>query len=507
MVFSSLFFIYIFLPACMVLYFVRKELHWRNSVLVAFSLAFYAWGEPIYIFLMLGTVLVNWFLTMKIEEARLSGIPPKRKKRGRPSKAEIAEREAREAAAKTKSTRLLVCTIAIDLGLLAVFKYAGFAAETFNSAFHTGLPVPDIALPIGISFYTFQVMSYVIGVYRGDTPAQPSFLKLLMYVSMFPQLVAGPIVRYEDIAEQIEKRQTDFREIGRGIERFLAGLAKKAILANVCGNIADTLLSEGNPGQMGMLGAWFGIAMFAFQIYFDFSAYSDMAIGMGRMFGFKYKENFNYPYIAASATEFWRRWHISLGSFFRDYVYIPLGGNRTRIYRNLFIVWALTGLWHGASWNFVIWGLYWFAFIAAEKLWLRERMARWHAALPHVYSVLVFLIGWVFFYFTDIRDAVFCIGRMFGAGLPGAASPAEALTGAGVTLLFQNNVLLVAASVIACLPFGRAVSRLYRIAEYHGGLPHRVFFVARCAWLGALLFVSTIMLVGNSYNPFIYFRF
>ncbi|MDR3224745.1 MAG: MBOAT family protein [Clostridiales Family XIII bacterium] len=473
-------------------------------MLIAFSLIFYAWGEPLYVFLMLATVLVNWLLTLKIEQARLAGIPPKRTKRGRMSKVEKAAREALSVDAARKMKALLCCIIAIDLGLLGVFKYAGFIVETINNGLHMNLPVPGIALPIGISFYTFQVMSYVIDVYRGDSEAQRSFPRLLMYVSMFPQLVAGPIVRYEHIAQQIEYRETNWRETGRGVERFLVGLTKKAILANVCGNMADTLLNADDLGQLSLLGAWLGVVMFAFQIYFDFSAYSDMAIGMGRIFGFRYKENFNYPYISRSASEFWRRWHISLGTFFRDYVYIPLGGNRAKPFRNLLIVWALTGLWHGASWNFVLWGLYWFGFIAIEKKWLRNYFDAWPSALRNVYTVLVFLIGWVFFYFTDIRDAVLCLGRMFGSGL---ISGMGHVSDTGTELLFQNNVFLFIFAVLACLPVGRAVSRLYRIGDYRGGATSKTLFALRCVWLGALLFISTIMLVGNSYNPFIYFRF
>jgi alginate O-acetyltransferase complex protein AlgI len=480
------------------LYFARKDIPWRNGVLIAFSLVFYAWGEPVYVFLMLATVFINWALTLKIERARLSGIPPKRTKRGRMSKVEKAEREALANAAARKAKFFLICAIAADLALLGVFKYAGFIVETVNAGFRADLPVPDIALPIGISFYTFQVMSYVIDVYRGDTRAQRAFPKLLTYVSMFPQLVAGPIVRYEHIEESIEHRETNPREAAQGVERFLVGLAKKAVLANVCGDIADSLLASDNFGQLSLLGAWLGVVMFAFQIYFDFSAYSDMAIGMGRIFGFRYRENFNYPYIATSASEFWRRWHISLGTFFRDYVYIPLGGNREKQYRNLFVVWALTGLWHGASWNFVLWGLYWFAFIAFEKLWLRKRMEQWSRALSHIYTVLVFLFGWVFFYFTDIGDAAFCISRMFGSG---------AITDTGTTLLLQNNLFLLIVAVLASIPLGRAVSRLYRIAEHRGRTLATSLFAVRCVWLGALLFVSTIMLVGDSYNPFIYFRF
>jgi alginate O-acetyltransferase complex protein AlgI len=504
MVFSSLLFLYAFLPACLILYFIKKDTAWRNKVLIAFSLVFYAWGEPVYIFLMLATVCANWLLTIKIDEARLSGILPKRTKRGRPSKAEIAEREAIVSAAARRMKRLLAAVIAIDLGLLGVFKYAGWLVGSINTVTGAALPVPDIALPIGISFYTFQVMSYVIDVYRGDAEVQRSFPRLLLYVSMFPQLVAGPIVRYGHIAAQIDSRETDWREVGSGIERFLVGLAKKAVLANVCGNLADTLLAPSGIGGVSLAGAWLGVAFYTFQIYFDFSAYSDMAIGMGRIFGFRYHENFNYPYIADSASEFWRRWHISLGSFFRDYVYIPLGGNRRRLTRNLLVVWALTGLWHGASLNFVLWGLYWCAFIALEKLWLRSRLANINSALRHLYGVLVFAVGWVFFYYTDISDAAALIARMFGAGL---ADGTGQLTDTGTALLFRNNVFLFAAAAVACLPVGRAVSRLYRIALCKGGGGARAFFALRCVWLAALLAVSTLMLVGNSYNPFIYFRF
>ncbi|MDR0519997.1 MAG: MBOAT family protein [Clostridiales Family XIII bacterium] len=462
-----------------------------------------------YIFLMLATVFVNWFLTLRIERAYLAAasdvVQPQRTRAYFSDGYEAESGEAPPVPGRGKAKALLVCVIAIDLGLLGVFKYAGFVVSSIGGLLHVDLPVPDIALPIGISFYTFQVMSYVIDVYRRESAAQHSLPRLLLYVSMFPQLVAGPIVRYEHISEQIEYRETDWREAGRGVERFLAGLAKKAILANVCGNIADTLLKSENLGQLSFAGAWFGVCMFAFQIYFDFSAYSDMAIGMGRIFGFRYKENFNYPYISRSATEFWRRWHISLGTFFRDYVYIPLGGNRSNQHRNLFIVWALTGLWHGASWNFVLWGLYWFAFILFEKLWLRRRMERWHPLLPNAYCILVFLVGWVFFYYTDIGEAAHCLSRMFGFGF---FNGTQSITDTGTALLFQNNVFLFIVSALACLPIGRAVARLYRIGEYRfGGGAQTAIFALRCAWLAALLYVSTIMLVGNSYNPFIYFRF
>jgi alginate O-acetyltransferase complex protein AlgI len=466
----------------MILYFVRRDTAWRNGVLIAFSLVFYAWGEPVYVFLMLATVAINYILTLKI-----AGIS-------------TTDNGALTSGALKKRKLLLIITMAADLALLGVFKYTGFIVESLNGIFGGHIPVPHIALPIGISFYTFQVMSYVIDVYRGDSKVQKSVFRLLLYVSLFPQLVAGPIVRYEHIADAIAVRKVNYRQISDGIERFLIGLAKKAILANACGGLAETTLAPDGFSQMSVLSAWFGIIMFAFQIYFDFSAYSDMAIGMGKIFGFKYLENFNYPYIARSAGEFWRRWHISLSTFFRDYVYIPLGGNRKRLYLNLFIVWALTGLWHGASWNFVIWGLYWFVFIVAERLFYRDKIDRWPKPLAHIYGVLVFLIGWAFFYYTDIGDALGLIGHMFGIGANGFA-------GTALTLVFKNNVFLFVIAVIACLPVGKFVGINYRVMVRKGGTRAKVLFIIRSVLLLALLYVSTIMLVGNSYNPFIYFRF
>jgi alginate O-acetyltransferase complex protein AlgI len=461
----------------MILYFVRRDHAWRNAILIVFSLVFYAWGEPIYVFLMLATVAVNYIMSLKIEDL----FP-------------IDEDSVR------KRKKLLIITMTIDLAMLGVFKYTGFIVETFNGIFGAHIPVPHIALPIGISFYTFQVMSYVVDVYRRDTKAQSSVLRLLLYVSLFPQLIAGPIVRYGHIADAIPNREVNFHQISEGIERFLVGLAKKAVLANACGGLAETTLAPGGFSQMSVLSAWFGIIMFAFQIYFDFSSYSDMAIGMGKIFGFKYLENFNYPYISKSAGEFWRRWHISLSTFFRDYVYIPLGGNRKRVYLNLLIVWALTGLWHGASWNFVIWGLYWFAFIAAERLFYRDKISRWPAPLAHIYGVLVFLIGWTFFYYTNIGDAFRLIGHMFGAGANGFA-------GTTFTLTFTNNVFLFVVCIAACLPVGKLIDVNYRVLVRKGGTRARVLFVIRSIVLAGLLYISTIMLVGNSYNPFIYFRF
>lgn len=327
MLFSSLLFLYAFLPICLLLYFLVPGLTGKNIVLLCASLVFYAWGEPVYVFLMLAVAALNWGFGLLLEK--------------RPEKLWLA-----------------LC-VALNLVSLVVFKYAGFLAENCNALFGAAFRVPQISLPIGISFYTFQALSYSVDVYRKDVGAQRSYWKFLLYVSMFPQLIAGPIVRYVDVAAQIESRESDPENVFRGVTRFCVGLGKKVLLADHVGQVADQLLGGSFTGAT-TLGIWLGALMYMFQIYFDFSGYSDMAIGLGRIFGFRYMENFKLPYTSKSISEFWRRWHISLSSFFRDYVYIPLGGNRRHVYLNLFIVWALTGLWHGASWNFVLWGLLFF---------------------------------------------------------------------------------------------------------------------------------------------------
>jgi alginate O-acetyltransferase complex protein AlgI len=456
----------------MLCYFISPRIGWRNGVLIAFSLLFYAWGEPVYLFLMLATVTVNYGM------ARLIG-----KRKGTPT-----------------AKAALIVTAVFNLGALGLFKYGGMFTDAFNALTGLHIPGPGLALPIGISFYTFQVFSYVIDVYRGETEAQRSFPKLLLFVTLFHQLVAGPIVRYNHIAAEIDRRSADAAAMWAGIERFVAGLFKKAVLANICGSLAATYLDPARLGSLAVLEAWFGIVMFALQIYFDFSAYSDMAIGMGHMIGFHYHENFNYPYTARSVSEFWRRWHMSLGTFFRDYVYIPLGGNRRRMYLNLLIVWFLTGLWHGASWNFVLWGLYFFVFIALEKLFLRRWLEKIPRALSHLYLVLVALFGWVFFYYTDLGEAMTFFARLFGVGASGWTNP-----GFETTLL--NNMFFIALAVAACFPLVRPLKNICRNLERRGLGAARTVFGLRCVSAAALLFVSTVMLVGNSYNPFIYFRF
>ena len=503
MVFSSLIFLYLFFPLCMLLYFLpvhklrrrgkkeapprtvqemkeRHELHkedppsvsipWRNGVLIVFSLLFYAWGEPAYVLLMLLTAFIDYILAIQIEKTQ-----------------------------KVRTKRLLMAAaVASNLGFLIFFKYTGFLAETINLIPGVSLPVPHILMPIGISFYTFQILSYVIDVYRGDVQAQRSFPKVLLFLTLFHQLVAGPIVRYDHVAKELEHRATDAKQIWAGIERFAAGLAKKALLANTCGALADQLLDPAQFASLPALGAWMGLLLFAMQIYFDFSAYSDMAIGMGKMLGLHYHENFDYPYISKSITEFWRRWHMSLGTFFRDYVYIPLGGNRKHQLRNLLIVWGLTGLWHGASWNFVLWGLYYCVFLIFEKYVLARMKRKPPAAVMHVYTLLVVVLGWVFFYYTNIADAFALFGKLFGGA---AATTPE------VTLALRNNVFFFALALVACLPVTRLLKQWAERVSARGKGAERAVFVLQYALVFALLLLSTIQLAGNSFNPFIYYRF
>ena len=367
MVFSSLLFLTLFLPITTAAYYLLPG-KGRNLLLLAVSLVFYAWGEPVHIFLMLITTVYTWALSLLLEKFR-----------GKPGIA-----------------KLLILCLVFSLGTLGYYKYSGFLMNALGSS---DFRAP--ALPIGISFYTFQALSYVIDVYRGDVKAQKSWVNFAMYISFFPQLIAGPIVRYTDVEAQLDNRTHSRKNIYRGIRRFTMGLGKKVLLANQIGMLWDTI---SGAAHLSMLGAWLGAIAFSLQIYFDFSAYSDMAIGMGRMFGFEFPENFRYPYLSGSVTEFWRRWHITLGTWFREYVYIPLGGNRKgkrRLLLNLLIVWALTGLWHGADWQFLLWGGYYFAFLALEKFFLLDKMEKWPPFARHLYTVLVVVFGWVIFACED----------------------------------------------------------------------------------------------------------
>ena len=469
MVFSSLLFLYAFLPICLLLYFLVPGLKGKNIVLLCASLVFYAWGEPVYVFLMLAVAALNWGFGLLLEKNRSKG--------------------------------LLALCVALNLASLVVFKYAGFLVENCNALFGAAFRVPQISLPIGISFYTFQALSYSVDVYRKDVGAQRSYWKFLLYVSMFPQLIAGPIVRYVDVAAQIESRESDPENVFRGVTRFCVGLGKKVLLADHVGQVADQLLGGSFTGAT-TLGIWLGALMYMFQIYFDFSGYSDMAIGLGRIFGFRYMENFKLPYTSKSISEFWRRWHISLSSFFRDYVYIPLGGNRKHVYLNLFIVWALTGLWHGASWNFVLWGLYFFVLLCIERL-LKKQLSKIPKPVRHVLTLLLILISWNVFYHTDLGRLRESFAIFFGFAGSGFTSETT-------NMLLRNNLPLIAICAVGCsaIPqFTGNVVGLLCAEKREDGIGHKVYAGLTFVFDLALLALATISLAGSSYNAFLYFRF
>jgi len=470
MVFSSITFLYVFLPASILLYFFLPQIRWRNAILLITSLVFYAWGEPVYILLMLLTAFINYLLCLW-----------------------MSKYEKGSAGAKA----LLSLSIIITLFLLGFFKYSDFLISNVNNIVKTDFDLLKLPLPIGISFYSFQIISYVVDVYRKDAAVQKSYFRFLMYVTSFHQLIAGPIVRYQTIADQIESRDVTFRDFSEGIDRFIIGLGKKVILANACGEIASKIL-EADLTKMAAAGTWFGIIMFSLQIYFDFSGYSDMAIGMGRMYGFTYLENFNYPYISSSISEFWRRWHISLGSFFRDYVYIPLGGNRKRVYLNLAIVWLLTGLWHGDSWNFVLWGAYFGILIIIEKLFLGKILDKIPKIFGNIYSIIAVVLGWALFYFTDTSKLMECFKSLFGMTAYGWWDfEAESY--------IVGNIILCAVAILASTPLASIIWKKLFAAK-DGKLSY-FFYTFRILFNVAILLLCTFLLVGDSYNPFLYFRF
>lgn len=468
MVFSSLVFIYGFLPLNLILYFMVKNNTGKNLVLLGFSLFFYAWGEPFFIFVLLISAILNYTFAMLID-----------KNKGKPI-----------------SKFWLFSAVLIDLGILGFFKYFNFFVENINILFNSQIGTSSIGLPIGISFYTFQIISYVVDVYREDVPAQKKFYKLLMYMSLYHQLIAGPIVRYIDVEKQIDNRIITPDKMSYGINRFIIGLLKKVLIANVAGETAKIFL-ESNFSELSVLGAWLGIIMFTLQIYFDFSGYSDMAIGLGRMFGFTYKENFNYPYIAVNVKDFWRRWHISLSSFFRDYVYIPLGGNRKYYIRNLMIVWMLTGFWHGASWNFIVWGLYYGIFLLLEKIFLAKLINMLPGLFKHIYLILVVTIGWVFFYFIDLSKGVKFIGILFGIG-------GNPLTDIKFEVQLYNNIIFLLFAFAASTPVFKI---LYNKLKGNFKLISKPMELLYIIFNATVLIITTIMLVGQTYNPFLYFRF
>lgn len=472
MVFSNLFFIYLFLPLNLILYYAVPNKTWKNVVLLLFSLFFYSWGEPVWVFLLMLTAFLDYTWAKCIEYFNLTGQQRRKK-------------------------MALIASLVFDLGMLGVFKYSGFVVENINLLTGLSLPVPQIALPIGISFYTFQTISYVLDVYRGQVAAQKRYYKYLMYLSSYHQLVAGPIVRYSDVAAEIENRTVSAQDFSEGITRFCLGLTKKVVVANVAGSLAGNYL-DADLASLSVAGAWFGVLLYTLQIYYDFSAYSDMAIGLGRMFGFHYHQNFNYPYIAKSVTEFWRRWHISLSSFFRDYVYIPLGGKYRHQIFNICMVWFLTGLWHGASWNFILWGVFYGALLIVEKLGLLKVLEKIPSVFSHLYLLFLTLIGWTIFYTTDLGKLGGYFGVMFGLS-------GNALSDPQLSITFMNNLFWLIAAVLFCMPITQLVKR-WAQAQRSEGVRAGISIVNAIMNV-MLLFVCTAMLVGDSYNPFLYFRF
>jgi alginate O-acetyltransferase complex protein AlgI len=475
MVFASLLFLFIFLPVNLILYYSSKNKKYRNYILIVFSLIFYGWGEPIWISLLILSSLFDWGNALFIERHR-----------------------------GTKWAKVgVTVTVAFNLALLATFKYDVFIVDSVNSFFGTSFEAPGYALPIGISFYTFHTISYVVDVYRGDIKAQRSFLNFLMYVSLYSSLVAGPIIRYAHVQTEIDSRKENLKDFSLGLSRFCIGLFKKVIIANVAAELVRKYMGDNSdPLNMTELlslssaEAWFGLVMFAIQIYFDFSGYSDMAIGLGRMFGFHFRENFEYPYIAKSISEFWRRWHISLGSIFRDYVYIPLGGNKKHVYFNLLVVWFLTGLWHGPSWNFIFWGLYFFVFIALEKAFLLKALQKLPAFISHFYALVIIIPGWVIFYFTDTNMLIAYIKKLFSfsAGPDGNIDIMNTIT---------THLFWLILAIILCMPV------YHKVKAWVDKKANRISFydTATIGFNVMLLFVCIAQLVGKSYNPFIYFRF
>ena len=478
MVFAYLPFVFAFLPSFFLAYYAVGHFFGtkgKNVVLFLFSLVFYAWGEPIYIILMAYSTILDYVCGRMIEKGTEEG-------------------------SVLKKRIFLTISLIGNLGLLSIFKYLGMILTSINSIPGVAIPIPEIIMPIGISFYTFQTMSYSIDVYRGKVKAQKNIINFGAYVAMFPQLIAGPVVRYETVAAELNQRKETLDDFAAGARRFIIGLGKKTLIANIMAQTADALFMHA-PSSLGMLGSWVAIIAYTFQIFFDFSGYSDMAIGMGRMMGFKFLENFNYPYISKSITDFWRRWHISMSSFFRDYVYIPLGGNRCSILkwiRNIAIVWFLTGLWHGAEWNFVLWGLYFAIILLAEKFFL-GRLLEKLPVMNHIYSLLLIVYGWVIFRAGNISQIGEFTKAMFGGyGLLGQGS-SNALT-----LLYQAEIGTVAIAmfvigVIAATPI------LPKIKEKTAN--SRVVAVLGDVLLLLIFFICVAELALGSYNPFIYFKF
>ena len=467
MLFSSIPFLYYFLPAVLLCYFAApKKL--KNSVLFVFSLVFYAWGEPVYVFLMAASITSAWLFGLLMEKAKT---------------------------AKAKKAFMIV-SVCISFAFLCYFKYADFFITNFNAATGLSVPLLKLALPVGISFYTFQIASYTIDVYRGDAAAKHNIIDFGTYVVLFPQLIAGPIVRYVDIAEQLETRTHSFEKAAYGIQRFCLGLGKKVLLANTFGELCS-IFRESN--EKTVLFYWMYAAAFMLQIYFDFSGYSDMAIGLGRIFGFTFLENFDFPFISKSITEFWRRWHMSLGTWFRDYVYIPLGGNRVkkgRLLFNIFVVWFLTGFWHGADWQFMVWGVFYGVLLVIEKFWLKKYLDKTPAIINHIYVLFLTAIGFVIFNSVNLAGAIEDLKGMFGLlGLPLCGSET-------VYYLKSFGIMFIAGSLLATPIIKNLLKKIDATA-----FGKKVFPVLKPIGFALILIVVTGYLVDGSFNPFLYFRF
>lgn len=464
MVFSSLVFLFAYLPITLLAYYLVPR-QGRNIFLFIINLIFYGWGEPMLVLLMVFNIFFNYIGGFLVDKYRQD---------------------------KKKKKLFLTLTCALDIGILAVFKYTGMITETLNMLPFLNIPELQISLPIGISFYTFQTMSYVIDVYRDDAPVSKNFVNFGTYVALFPQLIAGPIVRYKDIAYQLTNRRETLEQFTKGVLLFMVGLGKKVLIANQMGTLTTAMFAT--TEENGVIGTWVGIIAYTFQIYFDFSGYSDMACGLGNMLGFEFLKNFNYPYIAKSITDFWRRWHISLSTWFKEYVYIPLGGNRKGIKRqiiNLLIVWGLTGLWHGAAYNFLLWGLYYGFLLILEKFVLKRFLEKLPAILQHIYTMFIVIIGWGLFYFTDMSQlgSFFVDLFNFGNGLCGA----QALT------LILNYLPLLIVAAIASTPVGAKLYSRFSDTRY--------IWILETLFCIVVLLISTASLVDQSYNPFLYFRF
>lgn len=460
MVFSGLSFLIVFLPLFLGIYFITPS-RAKNLILFIFSLIFYSWGEPKYVVIMLFSTVLDFTCGICAEKFR----------------------------GKIGAKIALIISITINLGMLCVFKYSDFLIGNFNALTGLNIPLTNLALPIGISFYTFQTMSYTIDIYRGEVSAQRNIITFGAYVSLFPQLIAGPIVRYKTIAEQLDDRIHSFDKFAAGVKRFVVGLGKKVLLANNIGLLWEQI----SVGNITVLSSWLGLLAFGFQIYFDFSGYSDMAIGLGKMLGFDFDENFNYPFISKSITEFWRRWHISLGTWFRDYVYIPLGGNRKFQLRNIAVVWLLTGIWHGAAWNFLLWGAFFGIILIIEKFFLLKKLEKLPAAVGHIYALFLVTVSWLLFAVEDFGKIGAYIKSMFGA---------NGLYDNNAIYLLLSNLPLLILCALAATPLAKKIYTAISVK-----LKELSITIIECGGIAIVMLLSTANLIGGSYNPFLYFRF